>query len=302
MCGRVKRRDGSANLAGPLNIWGNDMTEWTVPGGVLLAGKTAVVTGVGPGLGRDIAIGLARQGADVMLVARSDRHTPAIAEEIRAFGRRAIEVHANIASADDVAGLAAAVEEHFGGSLDMLVNSAFHGGDFTQFADADLNRWRKVMDVNFWGTLGVTQALVPALSKAGDACGDARVVMINTMSTQMIEANAGAYAASKGALATITKTLARELGPRHIRVNGVHPGYIYGDSVKIYLQMLADQRGGDTTAEDIYAEKAAETCVGYLPPSEEIAGAVVFFCSPLAKCVTGTALPVNGGHFIPPVT
>ena len=70
----------------------------------------------------------------------------------------------------------------------------------------------------------------------------------------------------------------------------------------IYLQMLADQRGGDTTAEDIYAEKAAETCVGYLPPSEEIAGAVVFFCSPLAKCVTGTALPVNGGHFIPPVT
>lgn len=68
--------------------------------------------------------------------------------------------------------------------------------------------------------------------------------------------------------------------------------------MKIYLQMLADQRGGDTTAEDIYAEKAAETCVGYLPPSEEIAGAVVFFCSPLAKCVTGTALPVNGGHFI----
>lgn len=92
----------------------------------------------------------------------------------------------------------------------MLVNSAFRRWRFSQFADADLNRWRKVMDVNFWGTLGVTQALVPALSKAGDACGDARVVMINTMSTQMIEANAGAYATSKGALATIATTLARE--------------------------------------------------------------------------------------------
>ena len=275
-------------------------TEWTVPSGRLLAGKTAVVTGIGPGLGRDIAIGLARQGANLILVARSDRTMPAVAEEIRSFGVTAHEVQANIALPEGAETIAAAVGQHFGGSLDVLVNSAFHGGDFSKFADADLGRWRKVMDVNLWGALGVTQALLPALKAAGERSGDARIVMINTMSTQMIEAGAGGYAASKGALATVTKTLARELGEFHIRVNGVHPGYIYGDSVKIYLQMLADQRG--TTPEEVYAEKAAETCLGYLPPSEEIAGAVVFYCSPLAKCLTGTSLPVNGGHFIPPLT
>lgn len=279
---------------------GHEPTEWTVPAGALLAGKKAVVTGIGPGLGRDIAIGLARQGAEVLLVARSDRTMPTVAEEIRGLGGTAHELQANIAAPEGAAAIAAAVDEHFDGCLDILVNSAFHGGDFSRFAEADLTRWRKVMDVNLWGALGVTQALLPALRAAGERSGDARIVMINTMSTQMIEAGAGGYAASKGALATVTKTLARELGEFHIRVNGVHPGYIYGDSVKIYLQMLADQRG--TTAEVIYAEKAAETCVGYLPPSEEIAGAVVFYCSPLAKCVTGTSLPVNGGHFIPPVT
>lgn len=269
---------------------------------MLIDGKTAVVTGAGPGLGRDIALGLAAEGADVALVARSDKYMPAIAAEIRAMGRRAVEIQANISKPDDMEHLAASVTDAFGGSLDILVNSAFHGGDFSPFATADLARWRKVMDVNFFGTLSVTQTLLPHLRAAGAECGDARIVMINTMSTQMIDNGAGAYASSKGALATVTKTLAKELGADNIRVNGVHPGYIYGDSVKIYLQMLADERGGGTTAADIYAEKAAETCLGYLPPSAEIAGAVVFYCSPLAKCVTGTALPVNGGHFIPPVS
>ena len=68
----------------------------------------------------------------------------------------------------------------------------------------------------------------------------------------------------------------------------MHPGYIWGDSVKIYFEMQAEARGGDTTWEDIYEERAAETVLRYLPHSSEIAGAVVFFASPLAKCVTGT--------------
>lgn len=264
----------------------------------MLEGRVALVTGVGPGLGRDIAVQLARHGADVVLVARSERVMPAVAAEIESLGRRAWQVCADVTSASDCAALAERVAAI--GPLDILVNSAFHAGDMGRFETADLARWRRPVDVNYFGTLQVTQALLPALKAAGDARGDARIVMINTMSIHDLEAGHGSYAGSKAALGAVTKTLARELGGYGIRVNAVHPGYIWGDSVRIYFDWQATEVGKGTTWEDVYADRASETCLGYLPHSSEIAGAVVFFASPLAACVTGTALPVNGGHWLPP--
>lgn len=267
---------------------------------MMLEGRTAVVTGIGPGMGRDISLGLAREGADVALVARSDKVLPSVAEEIEALGRRAVPVYGNIAKPEECERIAAEVGDAFGGSVDVLVNSAFHGGEHVRFEDADLSRWRRPMDVNYFGTLGLTQAMLPHLKAAAEANGDARIVMVNTMSVHLLEEKAGSYAGSKAALGAVTKTLARELGPYGIRVNAVHPGYIWGDSVKIYFEWQAQERGGDTTWQDVYDERAAETALGYLPHSSEIAGAVVFFASPLARCVTGTALPVNAGHWMPP--
>jgi len=265
----------------------------------MLAGRTAVVTGIGPGMGRDISLQLADHGADVVLVGRSDRHIPGVAAEIEARGRRAVGVQADVTSLEDCAHLAEVVASEFG-ALDILVNSAFHAGRMEPFATADLAKWRRPIEVNLFGTLQCTQALLPALRAAAAVTGDARVIMVNTMSVQSHEPNHGSYAASKAALSSATKTLALELGADGIRVNSVHPGYIWGDSVKIYFEIQAAERGGDTTWEDIYAERAAETALGYLAHSSEIAGAVVFFASPLAKCVTGTSLPVNAGHWIAP--
>lgn len=264
----------------------------------MLDGKQAVVTGVGPGLGREIALALAREGADVGLVARSERVTPEVAAEIEAMGRRAPTFNANIAKADDVAGLAAEVVDAFDGRVDILVNSAFRSGDFSTFADADLDTWKKITEVNLWGGLSVTKAMLPLLDAAVAESGDARVVMINTMSVQNIQEASGAYVASKAGLAGVSKVLAKELGARGIRVNSVLPGYIFGDSVKIYFEMQANERGGDTTWEDVYREVAAETALGYLAPPSEIAGAVVFLASPLAKPITGVSIPVNSGHWI----
>ena len=266
----------------------------------LLEGRTAVVTGIGPGMGRDISLALAREGADLLLVGRSDRHMPGVAAEVEALGRRAVTVQADVAKPEDCANVATEVEAAFGGELDILVNSAFHAGRMEPFAEADLSRWRRPMDINYFGTLQLTQALLPALRSAGRAREDARVIMVNTMSVQHLEANHGSYAGSKAALSAVTKTLALELGADHIRVNAVHPGYIWGDNVRIYFEMQAEERGPDASWEDVYAERAAETALGYLPHSSEIAGAVVFFASPLAKCVTGTALPVNAGHWVGP--
>lgn len=294
---------------------------------MLIEGRTVMVTGVGPGMGRDIALALAREGADVLLVARSDRITPGVVAEIEALGRRAVAIHGDIADVDDCARIvdeakrvltdlrsgegrvgsetAEASPGHDGpdpstASLDILVNSAFHGGKHMSFEESDVTRWRSPMDVNYFGTLQLTHAVLPLLKAAAARSGDARIVMINTMSVQRIEAGAGAYTGSKAALGAVTKTLAMELGQYGIRVNAIHPGYIWGDSVKIYFEWQAADRGGDTTWQDIYDERAAETALGYLPHSSEIAGAVVFFASPLAKSVTGTALPVNAGHWMPP--
>ena len=120
------------------------------------------------------------------------------------------------------------------------------------------------------------------------------------MSVHHLEANHGSYAGSKAALGAVTKTLAIELGRDHIRVNSIHPGYIWGESVRIYFEMQAAERGDDVSWQTVYDERAAETALGYLPDSAEISGAVVFFASRLSSCVTGTSLPVNGGHWMTP--
>ncbi|MGI8663486.1 MAG: SDR family oxidoreductase [Acidimicrobiales bacterium] len=255
----------------------------------LLEGKIAVVSGIGPGMGRDISLLLAQNGADVVLGARTIERCEAVAKEIEDVGRDALAVRLDITDGGSCAAAASAATDAFG-RIDILVNNAFEDGDHRPFEKADLARWRTTMDTNFFGTLQLTQAIVPVMKEQGDG----RIVMVNSMSSTKIEARAGAYAASKAALATATKTLAKELGPFGIRVNGIHPGYIWSDKVEWYVNFMAEKEG-ISYAEKL-AELEAETCLGYLPHSSEIAGSVLFFASDLAKCVTGQALGVNSGH------
>lgn len=257
---------------------------------MLLEGKVAIVSGIGPGMGRDISLAFAREGADVALGGRTPSRLEELAVEVQALGRRALPVVCDVA--DEAACTVAAdrVARQLGG-VDILVNNAYDGGDNTEFMDVDLERWRRTMDVNLWGSLAMTRAVVPHMETRGDG----RVIMINSMSIQRIQPRWGAYVASKGALASVTKTLARELGARGIRVNAIHPGYIYGDWVEWYFNHLAQKRG--ITFQEVYDEVASETCLGYLPHSEEIAGTAVYFASPLAKPVTGQMIGVNAGHW-----
>src|SRR5262249_48774857 len=120
-------------------------------------------------------------------------------------------------------------------------------------------------------------------------------VMVNSMSLRIIEPRFGGYAASKGALMTAAQTMAKELGADRIRVNSVVPGYIWGPNLERWVAQLAAQRG--TTPEAVYAEIAARTAVNHIPTAAEVADAVVFFASDLARAITGQALDVNAGHF-----
>jgi len=257
---------------------------------MLLEGKVALVSGVGPGMGRDISLAFAREGAAVVLGARTTERVEAVAAEVEALGGRALPVRLDITDRASCDGAVTAAGDAFG-TIDILVNNAFDDGDFTRFADADLAAWRRTVDVNLFGTLELTQAVVPVMKEHGGG----RIVMINSMSAVRIRERFGAYAVSKAALATATKSLALELGRFGIRVNGVHPGYIWGDSVEQYFAYQAARRG--VTPQDVYDEVAGETALGYLPPSSEIAGSVVFFASDLSTPVTGQSLGVNAGHW-----
>ena len=258
---------------------------------MLLEGKVAVISGVGPGMGRDIAVLFAEHGADLVLGARTQASCEAVAAEVRALGRRAEVVALDITSAESCRAAAATAVSALGG-LDILVNNAFHDGNHKTFEASTLDEWKTTMDVNLWGTLQMTEAVVPAMVERGGG----RIVMINSMSAHRIQARYGAYATSKGALETATKALAIELGVHGIRVNGVFPGYIWGDKVAMYFEHLAKKAG--ITPEEHYRRIADETALKYLPPSSEIAGSVLFFASDLSRPVTGQGLGVDAGHWI----
>jgi NAD(P)-dependent dehydrogenase (short-subunit alcohol dehydrogenase family) len=258
---------------------------------MLLANRVALVSGIGPGMGRDISLLFAREGADLVLAARTPASLDSVAKEVRALGRRALCVPCDIARPDDCANLVARAEAEYG-RVDVLVNNAYHPGVFELFEHADLAKWRAPLETNVLGTLGLTQRVVPLMKRQRGGS----IVMVNSMIVRDVLPTMASYAASKGALLAATQGIARELGAYKIRVNSVLPGYIWGATLEGYFAAMAKQRGVDPRV--VYDEVAQKIALGHIPSSEEIAGAVLFFASDLASVVTGQSLDVNGGQIM----
>lgn len=258
---------------------------------MLLEGRVVVVSGIGPGMGRDIALACARQGADVVLAARSPDRLEAVAEEVRALGRRALPVPTDVTDAAQVEHLVGATNEEFG-RLDVLVNNAFKQPPFATLEGMDMDDWNESLEMNCTQAVRFSRAVLPTMREQGAGS----IVNIATLSIRNNRPNFGAYAAAKSALTSVTRTMAQEVGPDGIRVNAVCPGYIMGDSVRWYLSSLAEEAG--TTYQDEYDRVAGDIALRFIPDSEQISGAVVFFASELACAVTGSSLDVNGGHWM----
>ena len=255
---------------------------------MLLEGQVAVVSGIGPGMGRDISLTLAGAGADLVLAARSKPALASVASEVQALGRRVAFVQADVTDPASCAVVAAAATRLGGASV--LVNNAFAEEDWHTFEGFDPERWRLPFDVNVHGTLQLTQVLTPQLIDSGRGS----VVTISTLSTRVINPVLGGYSASKRALETACRVVAKELGPKGVRVNCVAPGHIWGKSLETYFAFLAAQRG--VTPQDVYDEIAARTALNKIPTSEEISRAVLFFASDLSRVITGQTLDVNCGR------
>jgi len=256
---------------------------------VLLANRTVLVSGIGPGLGREVALAVARLGADVAVSARRREAVEELAGEIRALGRRAMPVVADVTRDADCARAVAEAVATFG-RIDALVNNAYHAGSYVALADDDLEGWRAPFEVNVLGTLRLSKAALGEMAKRGAGS----IVMVNSMIVRKPLPTMAGYAASKAALLAATQTLAREAGPRGVRVNSVLPGYIWGPALEGYFAAQAKARG--VTAQAVYDEVARDLSLGHIPTSADVADAVVFFARDLSRAITGASLDVNGGQ------
>jgi NAD(P)-dependent dehydrogenase (short-subunit alcohol dehydrogenase family) len=256
---------------------------------MLLKDKVVVVAGIGPGLGRSIALASAREGADVVLAARTASRLDDVAKEVTALGRRGLAVPTDLADAAAVERLAQAARDAFG-RVDALVYNALAMPPIKELREVGLDAVSASFDVNVVAALRLTRLFVPDLAESKGS-----VVMINSMVVRYSQRTMGPYKLAKAALLAMAQSLATELGPQGIRVNSVAPGHIWGDSLKWYFGYQAKKRG--VTVEEIYAETAAPIDLGRLPEPDEIADAVMFLASPLARAVTGQCLDVNCGEY-----
>jgi NAD(P)-dependent dehydrogenase (short-subunit alcohol dehydrogenase family) len=256
---------------------------------MLLQDKVVIVSGIGPGLGRSIAVRSAEQGADVVLAARTASRLEEVAKEVTALGRRALAVPTDIGDPAAAERLRDATLAEFG-RADALVHNALAMPPIKDLSDVDLDAVRAAFDVNVLGALRLTRLFTPALAESAGS-----VTMINSMVVRFSQRTMGPYKATKAALLAVAQSLASELGPRGIRVNTVAPGHIWGDSLKWYFGYLAKKRGVD--AQVIYDETAINTDLRRLPEPDEIADAVIFLSSPMARAITGQCLDVNCGEY-----
>jgi NAD(P)-dependent dehydrogenase (short-subunit alcohol dehydrogenase family) len=254
-----------------------------------LKGKTAIVSGVGAGLGFEIVRCLAEGGANLVLGDIDAASLVAAGKLLADTPHAALKT--DIREPKACKELAALAIEHFGG-IDILINDAFKAEAPGPFEDADMAEWRAVADVNLWGTLNMIRAALPAL-KASTA---GAIVNINTHGSEALDPDFGGYTSSKAALQHLTRHLAREFGPYRIRVNGVHPGPMDAAPRRSFLEARAAALG--VTAESLDAPARERTALGHLASAEDVARAAVFLASPLARSITGQALFVDSGAWM----
>lgn len=258
---------------------------------MILEDKVVIVSGIGPGLGQELAINAGREGAKVVLAARTQKFLDKVCVEVEKTGAETLVVATDITNVDQCRNLVAKTVERFG-RIDALVNSAYSGGTFCTFEDANLDDWRKTMEVNLFGSLSLTQQVVPVMKKQGKGA----IVNINTLVERKPLPMQAAYASSKGALTVATRMLAKELGEFGIRVNSVAMGWMWGPPVEGYINGAAKQAG--VSPDEIIADIVKDIPIGRIPDDSDCANAALFFASDLSAVVTGANLNCNGGEFM----
>ena len=244
-----------------------------------LAGRVALVTGAAQGIGKAVALLLARNGADIVVWDINLEKAEETANEIRSIGRKALAVKVDVAHWNDVEQMVEVILEKFA-KIDILVNNAGITRDklILRMTEED---WDAVLDVNLKGTFHCTKAVVRHMAKQRSG----KIINIASVVGEMGNASQANYSASKAGVIGLTKTIAREFAQRGININAIAPGYI------------------ETPMTEVLPEKVKEELKKLIPMErlgkpEDVAEAVLFLASEESSYITGHVLNVNGGIYM----
>jgi 2-dehydro-3-deoxy-D-gluconate 5-dehydrogenase len=244
-----------------------------------LRGKVALVTGGNGGIGLGIARGLAQAGADVAIAGRNPaKHASAI-DSLEALGVKALGIIADVTNSADVERMVAETVERLGGLDILIANAGMNIRKAPQ--EYSIEEWRKIVDTNLTSVFTCCQAVYPEMKRRGGG----KIVTIGSMASLFGFDVAAVYAATKGAVVQLTRSLAMAWAKDNIQVNCILPGWIETDLTRGARQAVAGLN-----------ERVLEgTPAGRWGQPEDLAGSAVFFCSRASDFVTGTALPLDGG-------
>ncbi len=252
-----------------------------------LAGRRAVVTGAGRGIGRSIALALARAGADVAVTARTNVEIEQLVAEIRATGRRSLAIPSDVTDSGQVKQMATALIEGLGG-VDILVNNAGNAGSH-KFLNHPDELWHRMLAVNLTSVYYVTKAFAPGLIEQRWG----RIINIASIASRVGDKYIAAYTASKHGVLGLTRALAVELLPYNITVNAICPGYVDTPMTDASVSNIVARTGMPEAQAREALEKTSPQ--KRLIEPEEVAAIAVFLAQDINRGITGQAINVDGG-------
>jgi NAD(P)-dependent dehydrogenase (short-subunit alcohol dehydrogenase family) len=248
-----------------------------------LNGKVAIVTGAGRGIGKSVALGLAKYGADIALCARSRPELDLVGKEVKKLGRNVLSIPADILDMSELDRIVVETRRVLG-RIDVLVNNA---GALVEASALEANEdgWNLVMNTNVKAPFFLSQKCARVMIEQGEG---GSIINVTSEVIDKVEVNLGAYCPSKAALHNITKVLAREWGRYKVRVNSLAPCFV--DTV-LNQPLFAKK-------EEFYLPKLRGVPLGRHSVPEDLTGAAVFLASNAASYITGTTILVDGGYTV----
>src|SRR6266568_4777574 len=252
-----------------------------------LAGRRAVVTGAGRGIGRSIALALAQAGADVAVTARTAAEVDQLVAEISAMGRRSLATSCDVTNLEQVQSMAKTLIEGLGGA-DILVNNAGNAGSH-KFLNHSDELWHRMLSVNLTSVYYVSKAFVPTLVNQRRG----RIINIASIASRVGGQYIAAYTAAKHGVLGLTRALAVELLPYDITVNAICPGYVNTPMTDASISNIVARTGMSEAQAREGLEKTSPQ--QRLMEPEEVAAVAVFLAQDVSKGITGQAINIDGG-------
>ena len=254
-----------------------------------LRDQTAIVTGAGRGIGKEIAVALAREGANVVLAARDEDALKTVADEIQTMGRRALVIKTDVSNEAQVVAMVDAAIKEFD-RIDILVNNAGVVGPTAPVTKVSREEWDQVIAVNLTGAFLCARAVIPHMLERRSGS----IINISSIAGKLAYALRSPYAASKWGMLGLSRTLAQELGDSNIRVNAICPGPTSGDRMRAVIAGRAKELG--RSEEEVERTYLQGTALKRMVDPSHVAAAVVLLVSAEGSSITGEAIEITAGY------